>query len=139
MPDTFASKSAASAVGEPAVRLEVAVVERSAFTLIRLDGELDVYTATALRDRMADHDPARRSLVIDLREVTFVDSAGLGVLVSLRNQARQGGRRVGLMCSASVGELLALTGLLTSFALDVDPAPPCGRLGGEGARPAVRA
>jgi anti-anti-sigma factor len=101
------------------VSLRITVVERRRLTLVVLDGELDVYTARDLRLRLEGHDAARRALVIDLRAVTFVDSAGLSVLVHLRNEARRAGRGIGLVCPGHVRSLLSLTGL-SGFALDGD-------------------
>ncbi len=55
--------------------------------IVRLAGELDLYTTPALRQVLLDlcaEQPKR--LVVDLQEVTFVDSTGLGVLVETRSR-----------------------------------------------------
>ena len=45
-------------------------------------GEIDVYTAPLLREALDEQMAAGRTdLVVDLDEVTFLDSTGLGVLV----------------------------------------------------------
>ena len=57
--------------------------------VVRLSGELDVATAGGFRRAVDDALPdvplpgAVRSVVVDLREVTFLDSAGLAVLARL--------------------------------------------------------
>jgi anti-sigma B factor antagonist len=62
-------------------------------TVVHVGGEVDVYTAPALR-RYLDEQIHRgcRDLVIDLSGVTFLDSTGLGVLVGrLKAMRMQGG------------------------------------------------
>ena len=55
-------------------------------------GEIDLHTAAALR-RAVDSSVASgaASLVLDLRDVTFVDVAGLTFLLDLRRRGRRGG------------------------------------------------
>ena len=55
-------------------------------------------------------------VVLNLREVNYVDSGGLGTLVSLYTTARNAGGAVKLAnLSKRVGDLLQLTKLLTIF------------------------
>jgi len=55
-------------------------------------------------------------VVLNLREVNYVDSGGLGTLVSLYTSARNAGGAVKLAnLSRRVGDLLQLTKLLTIF------------------------
>lgn len=55
-------------------------------------------------------------VVLSLREVNYVDSGGLGTLVSLYTTARNAGGAVKLArVSQRVGDLLQLTKLLTIF------------------------
>lgn len=61
--------------------------------VLRVAGEVDVYTAPRLRERMIHLvDNGALYVIADLREVTFLDSTGLGVLVGSlkRLRARQG-------------------------------------------------
>lgn len=56
------------------------------------------------------------NVVLNLREVNFVDSGGLGTLVSLYTTARNAGGAVKLASlSQRVGNLLQITKLLTIF------------------------
>ena len=68
---------------QPVARIE----RRGAATIVHLAGELDLYNApevrAALFEACAD-EPER--LVVDLREVAFVDSTVLGVLVEARTK-----------------------------------------------------
>ena len=55
-------------------------------------------------------------VVLNLREVNYVDSGGLGTLVSLYTSARNAGGAVKLAnLSRRVGDLLQLTKLVTIF------------------------
>jgi anti-sigma B factor antagonist len=56
--------------------------------VVRVRGELDAATAPTLQASLADVvDEAAGRVVIDLAEVTFVDSCGLGALVAVRKRA----------------------------------------------------
>lgn len=60
--------------------------------VISIQGELDLYVAGDLRDRLADVSDTRPSrLVLDLSGVTFVDSMGLGVLLGASKRVRAEG------------------------------------------------
>ena len=73
----------------------------AATRVVALRGELDVATVGRLRDALgpAVDDPGAERVVIDLVEVTFIDSTGLMTLLNaLRRIVRRGGRLV-LACS----------------------------------------
>ena len=62
------------------------VREMAGCSVVVAAGEIDIWTCPALRKALdAAADSARR-LVIDLTEVTFLDSSGLGVLLDARMQ-----------------------------------------------------
>jgi len=63
-------------------------------TVFRVTGDLDVAAAPQFRKVLAayEHDPG--PLVVDLREVSFLDSAGISELVRLHRRARERGVRV---------------------------------------------
>ena len=59
--------------------------------VVALVGELDLYNAPALRQALLEAAArAPRRLVVDLSEVTFVDSTALGALVEARSKLRDG-------------------------------------------------
>jgi anti-sigma B factor antagonist len=61
------------------------VVRLGSDVVVRLAGELDLYNAPVLREALgAAVDSAPERLVVDLREVAFVDSTALGVLLETR-------------------------------------------------------
>jgi anti-sigma B factor antagonist len=76
----------------------------------RLEGELDASRAAQVRDLMAMLCSQRR-LVLDLSDVPFIDSAGLGALISgIRRIHEHGGRVVVSSCRSTVARLLRTVG-----------------------------
>lgn len=67
-------------------------VVRGAMVVVGVSGGIDVHTAAFLREELATVLDADPDLVVDLTGVTFMDSTGLGVLVSASKKAcRYGG------------------------------------------------
>lgn len=91
---------------------------RNGVTSIVLSGELDASTVSILRDHLAlAEGDGGRSLVLDLRELTFVDSTGLHAFLTAREGARLNGHRFILIgVGPPVRRLLELT--RTEFLLD---------------------
>lgn len=90
-------------------------------------GEVDLATATALRDRLLsvlhDHTPA--VLDVDLAGVTFLDCAGLRALVAGRNAAVQAGRQMRVTHPQPiVRRVLEVTGLLGVLTAPIDQPEP---------------
>jgi anti-sigma B factor antagonist len=112
---------------EPAQRhgsvLSVNCEEREGLIVLRLAGNLDIYTVPVFQERVRRYDPAEVQMVIDLAGVELLDSTGLGALVSLRNRARREGGRLGLVCpDHRLMRLFWFTGLRPAFAFGDDLA-----------------
>src|SRR5262245_12254284 len=71
-----------------ATLLEIHVEELREYTLCRPVGELDAYTVGQFRESLAELSAVAR-LLIDLSEVPFMDSAGLGALIGGIRRARE--------------------------------------------------
>jgi anti-sigma B factor antagonist len=70
-------------------------------------GELDVVTAPALRERLnAALDAGVRRLVIDLREVSFMDSVSLAILVHASRRLDPDGRMAIVIAPGSYTRLI---------------------------------
>ncbi|HET6483349.1 MAG TPA: STAS domain-containing protein [Actinoplanes sp.] len=85
-----------------------------------LRGELDLDRADAVRDRLAaiSTDPACRYLRVDVAGLDFIDSYGLGALVSARNSAAAQGVTLTLaQPSPPVRKAIEVTGLGHVFGL----------------------
>ena len=80
-------------------------------TIIGLSGELDLASSAALQEEL-DRVAGTEVLILDLRDLEFIDSTGLSVLVKAHQEAQESGREFGLVKGgAQVQRLLALTGL----------------------------
>jgi anti-sigma B factor antagonist len=90
--------------------LEIEVDHTDSHTLCRPVGELDAYTVASFRDALGElaHQPR---VVIDLSDVPFMDSAGLGALIGGIRRAREHGGEVAVACSRpTLTRLLHTTG-----------------------------
>ena len=80
------------------------------YTVCRPVGELDAFTVSQFRQALADL-VNRKSLVIDMSSVPFVDSAGLGALIGGIRRARELGGDVAVACNRpTLTRLLRTTG-----------------------------
>jgi anti-sigma B factor antagonist len=85
--------------------------EEARGTVITVSGELDIASSTEL-EQVLDGLREAKLVVIDLRQLEFVDSTGLGVLVRAHQHALEHGNRVALVRGpGQVDRLLGLTGL----------------------------
>jgi anti-sigma B factor antagonist len=81
--------------------------------LVLLSGELDVATAPALRERLAEFvSQGLITISVDLSALRFIDSAGLFVfVVAQKHLERMGGSFLLLRPSPQIEKLLQVTGL----------------------------
>jgi len=90
--------------------LDIQVGEGSGYTLCRPVGELDAYTVGQFRESLGEL-ASKPKLLIDMSQVPFVDSAGLGALIGGIRRAREGGGNVAVCCNRpTLVRLLHTTG-----------------------------
>jgi anti-sigma B factor antagonist len=90
--------------------LEIHVEQSADYTVCRPTGELDAYTVGQFRESLAELAGAER-LLIDLSDVPFMDSAGLGALIGGIRRTREAGGDVAVACSRpTLTRLLHTTG-----------------------------
>ncbi|MEV5882708.1 STAS domain-containing protein [Streptomyces sp. NPDC052020] len=83
------------------VTFNVNAVEQGGWAVLQVSGELDLVTSPVLRQRVHDAvAEGRHSLVLDLSEVLFCDSSGVGVLVAARRLIRSCQGRLRLILPA---------------------------------------
>jgi anti-anti-sigma factor len=89
---------------------------------MRLEGELDLSTAAAFHDAVSGLiEDGWTNIVVDLTEVTFMDSSGLRAAFELDSEATRRGVALRLTgATDQVQRLFAMTGL--SRQLDMAPA-----------------
>lgn len=93
---------------------------------IVLKGEVDVYTAPGLKEKLVSAiEGGCRNVIVDMQEVGFIDSSGLGVLVSALRRARERDGVVRIVCSRdNILKIFRITGLDKVFPIfsDADEA-----------------
>jgi anti-sigma B factor antagonist len=94
------------------VELSVTKHGASAVPVVGVSGEVDVYAAPALREGLTELLQDGRSVVVDLTEVGFLDSTGLGALVAARTAAAERGASLPIVCTHQrILKLFTITGL----------------------------
>ena len=93
--------------------LSIASESRGGVTVVHVGGEIDVYTAPMLREHLDEHiSHGRHRLVVDLEDVPFMDSTGLGVLVGRLKLVRVNDGTLRLVCSSErILKVFSITGL----------------------------
>jgi anti-anti-sigma factor len=85
---------------------------------VRITGELDIATAPQLDQALREAGLLARRVVLDLRELTFMDCVGMHVILDASIHAGQGGGQLVVVRGPSpVDRLFTLTG--TSDALEI--------------------
>ncbi len=93
---------------------------------IHASGELDVATSRQLRRKLDEPHLQARLVVLDLRDLTFMDSCGVYVIVNASIDARRSGRRLVLRRGPpQVDHMFALTETTADLDIsDIDQAQP---------------
>jgi anti-sigma B factor antagonist len=90
--------------------LHIELEKREDYTICRPVGELDAYTVGQFREALGEL-ASEPKLLIDMSEVPFVDSAGLGALIGGIRRAREAGGDVAVSCNRpTLVRLLHTTG-----------------------------
>ncbi len=90
---------------------------RPPYTVLAVTGEIDVYSAPRLREKLVELvSQGHRQIVVDLEGVDFLDSTGLGVLVGGLKRLRSHDGDLTLVCTqARILKVFEITGLTTVF------------------------
>jgi anti-sigma B factor antagonist len=106
-------------VEESHVDLSLETRQEDGHTIIEVGGEIDVYTAPKLRDKITELvSNGSYNLVIDMEKVDFLDSTGLGVLVGGLKKVRAHDGSMRLICNQErLLKIFRITGLAKVFAI----------------------
>src|SRR6266542_1219415 len=85
--------------------------------VISLTGEVDLYTAPELKQKLLDViGNGAKEVVVDFTDTTFIDSTTLGVLAGGVKRLRPNGGRLSLVCSdRNITKIFEITGLNKVF------------------------
>jgi anti-sigma B factor antagonist len=102
-------------LAEPGLRIEPS--RQGGATVLSVDGDVDAANAHFLREAVIEAiDSGSPVVVIDLAQVGYVDSVGLGTLVvSLKRAAEQRTALRLVVTSPQIEKVLKITGLLSVF------------------------
>jgi anti-sigma B factor antagonist len=93
---------------------------------VHVEGELHLATAPQLAKTLREAQRAARLVVLDLRELTFIDSWGVDVVLGAVHRARRKGHRLMIVRGpAEVDHVFTQTAASTQIPIfDLDPAEP---------------
>ncbi|MGH9278524.1 MAG: STAS domain-containing protein [Acidimicrobiales bacterium] len=88
--------------------------------VVRVRGEVDAYSAHQLRDCLDELvASSQRTIVVNVKDMAFIDSNGLGVLVASVKRLRPQGRSLAIrQPSRQTVKLLEITGLQQMVTVD---------------------
>jgi len=101
------------------VDLTLSTREVDGTTIVAVGGEIDVYTAPKLRDKITELVAGGVfTIVIDMESVEFLDSTGLGVLVGGLKKVRANDGSLELICTQDrLLKIFRITGLAKVFVI----------------------
>lgn len=75
--------------------MEIRIEQRDETTVVAIAGQLLLENRQELKDRVLDEvQQGRRRFLIDFRQTSYIDSSGLGALVSVAKRIREAGGEV---------------------------------------------
>jgi anti-sigma B factor antagonist len=95
------------------VEISVSRTNAGDVPIVAVSGEVDVYSAPALKDNITELlESGVTTLIVDLSGVAFLDSTGLGALVEARAATSDAGGSLPIVCSQErILKLFTITGL----------------------------
>ena len=87
--------------------------------IYRLRGSLDLATAPSLRAALIEAaNEGKHDIIVDLSQLEFLDSTGLGAIIGAHRRALENGGRVRLIVNdGPISRLLTITGLMRTLAV----------------------
>ena len=96
--------------------MKTATRQRPGTTIVDVTGDIDMGTSPGLRKTLLDSLKRTPRLVVNLREVRYVDSSGIASLVEVLKEARSSEKQLVLFgLNKTVQEVLQLTRLTKIF------------------------
>lgn len=87
--------------------------------LLSIHGEIDVYTSPKVKESIISLiDRGKYNIVVNLEEVRYIDSTGLGVLIGALKKLREHSGNITLVCSnPQIKKIFQITGLVKIFGI----------------------
>ena len=107
----------------PGSEFSVAVRAEGSAQVVVVRGEVDLATADVLRGELRSAAERADTVVLDLREVSFMDTQGLAVVIEAQQAATQAGHRFAITRAPDrVHRLFDMIGLTPRLTIVDDPA-----------------
>jgi anti-anti-sigma factor len=110
---------------DPDAAFRCIVVACSGLARVKVSGEIDIAAAPALATALATAAHDAEQVIVDLSDVTFIDSTGLHVILTAQDELRQSSARLVLIPGPSqVQRLFEITGVANRLEFATDPGDP---------------
>lgn len=102
------------------MNLEISVKEGTNSNIAYVSGEVDVYTASKLKETLNPlAEQENKDLFVDLTDVDYIDSTGLGIFIGTLKITEKSGSRLKLKgLNSRVRRLFEITGLNEVIEID---------------------
>ena len=99
--------------------VDLKVEDGGELLIFKLRGSLDLATSPHVRASLMEaSEKGNRNLIVDLSQLEFLDSTGLGALIGAHRRATERGGQMRLIVSEGpIARLLNITGLIRVFAV----------------------
>lgn len=96
------------------MELRLHIYEADGAKVVAASGEVELHSAPRLREELKQIcETDKPSCVVDMSDVTFIDSTGVGVLVGALKRAREHNGELSIVCpQPRVRRVFEITGLL---------------------------
>ena len=89
------------------------------FQLIKLKGDLDVYSEEEFKGFIEENLDENKDLVIDLADLDYLDSTGLGMFMNIYNSQKSKGKTVKIInAKDNIKKLFKITDLTALFDME---------------------
>ena len=102
-----------------ALRIDIRTEHAGRAIIYALGGSLDLATAPSLRAALIEAaNDGIHELIVDLSQLEFLDSTGLGALIGAHRRCTENGGQLRLIvCEGPISRLLTITGLMRVLAV----------------------
>jgi len=99
--------------------VSIATERNGSAIIFRLRGSLDIATSPSVRAALLEEaGDGKQEIIVDLTELEFLDSTGLGALIGAQRRALEQGGHVRLVVNEGpIARLLNITGLVRVFSV----------------------
>ncbi|MDQ2680689.1 MAG: STAS domain-containing protein [Candidatus Eremiobacteraeota bacterium] len=97
--------------------VDIKIEQNGSAVVFRLRGCLDLATSPSVRAALLESaNDGKHEIIVDLTQLEFIDSTGLGALIGAHRRATEHGGRVALIVAdGPIARLLNITGLIRIF------------------------